>query len=48
MREGKARAMPATSSGPVPAAAAADMENNLDAVLTESVMDQARKMGVSY
>lgn len=47
MREGKARAVPATSAGPVPAAAG-DLQNNLDSVLTESVMDEARKMGVSY
>ncbi len=47
MREGKARAMSTSSAGPVPAASAG-LENNLDSVLTESVMDEARKMGVSY
>ncbi len=46
-REGKARALPAASAPP-PSAASAKMENNLDSVLTDSVMDEARKCGVSY
>ncbi len=47
LREGKARAMPAATA-PLPAAPSAGLENNLDSVLTESVMDEARKSGVSY
>ncbi len=46
LREGKARALPAAA--PLPAAPSAGLENNLDSVLTESVMDEARKSGVSY
>ncbi len=47
LREGKARAVPASAAPPAPLPGA-DLQNNLDTVLTESVMDEARKMGVSY
>lgn len=44
-REGHARALAAP---PAPGAASGKLENNLDRVLTESVMDEARARGTSY